>query len=339
MDYEISHLFSCHFSIHSALFSKLKRINKLFKNAKGFKRVKITMMDVLTPFFVLITANIIVLITWTAYSPLRWTRTVLEYDDYDRPVSSIGQCSSSNAAAFLWVLVVINGCALILARRQAYKARNITTEFSESKHIAMAMIMIFQSLFIGVPIMVIVGGQPAPQLFVLSAIVFIIVVAMLLLIFLPKIQIMRQGDEGLPQNYNPRGSTWMLNDSSRALGTSSRNIGGLSSHSSTRGSLVRDPSIRGAWRASLESTEESTGPDRRASLASTEESTGRESMSKATSRVSFRLDSHHSSISSMEKDLATYGDDSNELPTCDENDEEEEDVADTPDSPPSPAAA
>ena len=66
------------------------------------------------------------------------------------------------------------------------------------------------------------------------------------------------------------------------------------------------------------------------SLDSKEDSTGHDSMSKATSRVSFRLDSRHSSISSMEKDLATYGDDSNnELPTCDENDEEEEGATDT----------
>lgn len=206
---------------YSALFSKLYRINKLFAGAKGFKRVTITIKDVLAPFFVLITANIIVLITWTVVSPLRWTRTVLEYDDYDRPTSSIGQCSSENGAPFIWILVLINGCALILALWQAYLARNITTEFSESKHIAMAMIMIFQSLFIGVPIMVIVNGQPAPQLFVLSAIVFILVVAMLLLVMVPKIQIMRKGEEGLPQNYNSRGSTWVRN-SAVMLGTSSR---------------------------------------------------------------------------------------------------------------------
>ena len=68
---------------YSALFSKLYRINKLFAGAKGFKRVTITIKDVLAPFFVLITANIIVLTTWTVVSPLSWTRTVLEYDDYD----------------------------------------------------------------------------------------------------------------------------------------------------------------------------------------------------------------------------------------------------------------
>ena len=259
------------------------------------------------PFFVLITANIIVLTTWTIVSPLRWTRTVLEYDDYDRPTSSIGQCSSEKGAPFIWVLVVINGCALILALWQAYLARNITTEFSESKHIAMAMIIIFQSLFIGVPIMVIVNGQPAPQLFVLSAIVFIIVVAMLLLIFVPKIQIMRKGDEGLPQNYNPRGSTWVRN-SAVMLGTSSRNISGLNnSQASMRGSaLIRDPSKKEAWGSShASSKEESIGPD---------------GESRVTRSVSFKLDD---SRSTMENDLANYGNSSAELPTCDENGEED----------------
>lgn len=231
---------------------------------------------------------------------------MLEYDDYDRPTSSIGQCSSENGAPFIWVLVVINGCALILALWQAYLARNITTEFSESKHIAMAMIMIFQSLFIGVPIMVIVNGQPAPQLFVLSAIVFIIVVAMLLLIFVPKIQIMRKGDEGLPQNYNPRGSTWVRN-SAVMLGTSSRNISGLNSQASMRGSaLIRDPSKKEAWGSShASSKEESIGPD---------------GESRVTRSVSFKLDD---SRSTMENDLANYGNSSAELPTCDENGEED----------------
>ena len=261
------------------------------------------------PFFVLITANIIVLTTWTIVSPLRWTRTVLEYDDYDRPTSSIGQCSSENGAPFIWVLVVINGCALILALWQAYLARNITTEFSESKHIAMAMIMIFQSLFIGVPIMVIVNGQPAPQLFVLSAIVFIIVVAMLLLIFVPKIQIMRKGDEGLPQNYNPRGSTWVRN-SAVMLGASSRNISGLKSQASMRGSaLIRDPSKKEAWGSShASSKEESIGPD---------------GESRVTRSVSFKLGD---SRSTMENELANYGNSSAELPTSGENGEEEKAV-------------
>ena len=71
--------------------------------------------------------------------------------------------------------------------------------------------------------MVIVNGQPAPQLFVLSAIVFILVVAMLLLVMVPKIQIMRKGEEGLPQNYNSRGSTWVRN-SAVMLGTSSNGM-------------------------------------------------------------------------------------------------------------------
>ena len=155
-----------------------------------------------------------VLITWTAYSPLQWDREVLEYDNYDRATYSIGICYSEKSTPFVWSLVLINGVAVILALYQAYRARKITTEFSESRHIAMAMIMIGQSLFIGIPIFVIVNGQPTPEFFVLSAIVFIIVVSMLSLIFLPKILIMRRGDEGLPSNYNPRGSTWMRSSKS-----------------------------------------------------------------------------------------------------------------------------
>jgi hypothetical protein len=42
-------------------------------------------------------------------------------------------------------LGVLNGCALLLALWQAYLARKINTEFSESKFIGMAMVCIVEA--------------------------------------------------------------------------------------------------------------------------------------------------------------------------------------------------
>mmetsp|Transcript_20749 Transcript_20749/g.42350 ORF Transcript_20749/g.42350 Transcript_20749/m.42350 type:complete len:329 (-) Transcript_20749:2112-3098(-) len=267
------------------------------------------MKDVIGPFLVLLAANIVVLITWQAYAPLQWERTVLEYDDYGRPVSSIGTCASDKAAPFLWTLVVINGTAVILALWQAYQARNITTEFSESKYIAIALVFIFQSLFIGVPILVIVNGQPTPELFVLSAIVFIIVVAMLLLIFLPKILIMRKGEEGLPSNYNPRGSTWMRATTVGRRGGASIRESSIHNFSQTQSILRSMGPSAAEVNASRSSVSLGTGD---AGSASRGVSFG--------SQVMFANDS-------MEGELANYGNDSSELPLQDQEKPKEIDAA------------
>ena len=58
----------------SGLFSKTWRINLLMKSASKFKRVKITETDVIKPFAVLMTANVVVLAVWTAVAPLRFER-------------------------------------------------------------------------------------------------------------------------------------------------------------------------------------------------------------------------------------------------------------------------
>jgi len=225
-------LFACGFCIcFSALFSKLYRINKVFKHSKGFKRVKVSMKDVIVPFCILLSANFIVLATWTAYAPLQWDRTILAYDDYDRPMSSIGTCSSDKTIPFSSTLIVINGLALVLALWQAYQARNITTEFSESKHIAMAMACIFQSFFFGIPVMIIVNGQPTPELFTVSAIIFVIVIAMLFLIFIPKMLIMRKGKEEIGVSISQPVSKWSSHPGKEEIGISiSQPVSRWSSH-------------------------------------------------------------------------------------------------------------
>lgn len=70
---------------------------------------------------------------------------MIAYDAYDRVVESVGRCVSEQFVAFAVSLIVINGCALVLAVWQAYLARNIKTEFSESTYIGMAMVCISEA--------------------------------------------------------------------------------------------------------------------------------------------------------------------------------------------------
>lgn len=174
-------------TVFAALYSKIWRINKIFRNAKGFKRVKVSEKDVLAPFLVLFILNVILLIGWTAVDPLHWVRSY--QDGRESLNSSYGYCTSENRKVSLGFgisLVLINISALILANVEAYMARNISDEFSESKYIGVAMALTLQSFVIGIPVLFLVGENPTAKFFVSSGIIFAVSISILLLLFIPK---------------------------------------------------------------------------------------------------------------------------------------------------------
>jgi 7 transmembrane sweet-taste receptor of 3 GCPR len=140
--------------------------------------------DVLLPFALLLSLNVILLSVWTAIDPLVWQRIPTgEFTSY-------GTCKPEDgtAAAVLGSLLgIVNVGALLLAEIEAYKARNVSDHLSESKYIGLATISMFQMFVIGIPVIFLVRDQPAAQYFVYSGIIFVICTAVLLLIFVPKI--------------------------------------------------------------------------------------------------------------------------------------------------------
>jgi gamma-aminobutyric acid type B receptor len=86
----------------------------------------------------------------------------------------------------------VNSCALLLANVEAYRARNISDEFSESKYIGFAMVSMLQALLLGLPLAVLVTNNPEARLFTYSGIIFLISMSLLLLIFVPKMIIVVQ---------------------------------------------------------------------------------------------------------------------------------------------------
>jgi ABC-type sugar transport system substrate-binding protein len=61
----------------AALFSKIRRVNKLMVSAQRFRRVKISERDVMIPFATLLTLNMIFLLVWTLVDPMIWKRKSL----------------------------------------------------------------------------------------------------------------------------------------------------------------------------------------------------------------------------------------------------------------------
>lgn len=177
----------------SALFSKTWRVNRLFGTNNGHVRLQINEKDVLAPFVVLLTCNIAVLLCWTLFNPLTYVRR--EYDGTDfwnRVIASYGSCRSDNAAAYLVPLGLLNFCVLLKACWEAYEARNIEVEFSESKYIGLTIFSLCQGFLTGIPIVTVVRETPEAFYLVLALAVFVICMVVLLLIFLPKYQMRKE---------------------------------------------------------------------------------------------------------------------------------------------------
>ena len=100
----------------SALFAKTWRINQVVDNSINCRRIEIRPRDVMAPLVNLLAANVIVLALWTAISPLRYEREVLETDPYDRPSESVGSCVSDQWIPFAVTLIVINIGALLFGK-------------------------------------------------------------------------------------------------------------------------------------------------------------------------------------------------------------------------------
>lgn len=168
----------------SALFSKLWRINTLF--SQTFRRIRVREQDVVAPFAVLFTLNFALLLTWTLVDPLLWQRLPVASD---QPWNTYGTCLATRgkvATAMLASVAVINAGALILASYQAYKARNIPDDFSESKYVFMALYSWLQLMVVGIPVLFLIDhDNPTAKYFLQIVLVFAVCMSMLLIIFIP----------------------------------------------------------------------------------------------------------------------------------------------------------
>ncbi|GAX23840.1 gamma-aminobutyric acid type B receptor [Fistulifera solaris] len=177
----------------SALFSKTWRVNRIIQAKATLSRIKVETKDVLGPFFLLLTCNILVLTLWTVLDPLTYTRNKNEGTDYwNRVISTHGSCESDKAHAFLAPLAGINWSVIVIACYQAYEARSIKSEFSEAKYIGLALFSLFQAFITGIPVLVIVRDSPQAYYISLSLMITLLSLAVLVLIFVPKIMMQRQ---------------------------------------------------------------------------------------------------------------------------------------------------
>ena len=186
--------------IFGALCAKTLRVNKIFNNGGRVKRIKVTPKDVVAPLAGIMTCNFLVLGLWTGLSPLEYVREPIEFDKYDRILTSAGKCQSDQGLIYGLILLGVNAAALFFAMYQAYRARAVQVEFGESTYIALIILSLLQALFIGTPLLVISSDNPSALYFIKAAVLFITNVAVLSLMFVPKLMHVRRQSKGGTSN-------------------------------------------------------------------------------------------------------------------------------------------
>lgn len=185
----VSWLFFVGFTVSfSAIFSKIWRINKLYRSAEQCERVSISTRDVMIPFAVMLCLNVILLLSLTLISPLEYIRFDTDtLNDYG--TCSVNSGSNQYVTLFLGAFIIlVNVGALVMSNVQAYKARHISDELSESAYIALAMISMLQTYIIGIPLLIVVWKEPRAKYILECGMIFVISMSLLLLIFIPKIR-------------------------------------------------------------------------------------------------------------------------------------------------------
>ena len=202
----------------SALLAKTWRVNRLFHARTDHTRIIVTERDVLGPFAALLTCNVIILTCWTVIDPLKYVRTEnIGTDFWNRVISSYGACRSEDgtAVAYLVPLAVLNFIVVAFACVQAHQARDVKSVFSESKYLGLTVTTLFQAFCTGIPVVVVVRNMPEAFYLVLTIVIFVLCMAILLLIFLPKVLMHRNYAGMTPEEYN-RTVAALVRDSSTA---------------------------------------------------------------------------------------------------------------------------
>ncbi|CAB9513432.1 Metabotropic glutamate receptor-like protein [Seminavis robusta] len=172
----------------SGLFTKIYRVNQILNNPVKFRRVKVTVRDVIKPMAAIIGVNLILLIVMTSVAPSEWEIVVAETDQHGRPTETYGHCTTKHQIPYYTTLGIVNFSALVFSIQQAYNTRKLATEFSESRYIFYAMIGILVALFQGIPVLILVRDSPTVQNFIKCTVIFVTCCSVLLFMFVPKMK-------------------------------------------------------------------------------------------------------------------------------------------------------
>lgn len=167
----------------------------LFRNPQAFQRIVVGVKDVLGPFVCIMVVNVATLICWTIISPRKYIREYYEgTDEWNRLIGSYGACQS-DAKIYSVILTIVNFGMLVVANFQAYQARSIRTEFSESRYISIIMASLLQGAVLAIPILALTRDKPRVMYVVEVNLIFLLCMVTLGFMFIPKVILVRKSIE------------------------------------------------------------------------------------------------------------------------------------------------
>jgi hypothetical protein len=170
----------------AALYSKLLRINKLFNSAQ-FRRLKVRERDVILPSCILVLTVFVLNLTWTLIEPLRWERVPVQGQAWN----TYGKCSLGDGRvgeAMLGSIVAVCAIGFTMTGVQAFQARNISSEYSESTYIGIAVFSWAQLCLVAVPVLFLMDDDNVVARYCLVVgFIFAVCMSMMLVVFVPVI--------------------------------------------------------------------------------------------------------------------------------------------------------
>lgn len=109
----------------------------------------------------------------SALDPTKYERKVQLDDQFGRATSTYGQCVWEDQVPYIITLFAINFLIASLSAYQSWKARELSTEFAESKYIFATLLITLTLLMVGMPVTIMSASDPKTAVFTYSAAVFI----------------------------------------------------------------------------------------------------------------------------------------------------------------------
>jgi hypothetical protein len=180
---------------YSSLSAKTYRLYAVMRNNRRLKRVKVTFTKMLRIVFVVLAIDLAILIPWTVVSPLVYERSeenvIVNSDEGVVTVESVGSCVMEDATVSFWVfagpIIALHFILLIGTNCLLYYVRGVSDRYQEQKYIAMASILMFEILIVGIPVLVAVNDSPVASHIVFIGIIALSDIGILCFTFIPKI--------------------------------------------------------------------------------------------------------------------------------------------------------
>lgn len=139
--------------IISSLYSKLYRINKIMKAARECKRITVKVKDAILPVIITMSLTVLILVVMTSIDKMDNEPIKTDYDIFLRETEVQQKCDIwtkrwPTTVSFLALDTVL----FILTGYEAYKARDLSTEFQENRAIIRCLVVLFFSASVGFPV-------------------------------------------------------------------------------------------------------------------------------------------------------------------------------------------